>query len=70
MRHSTHIGSNTFGPLDRLHMSETERLRVNAYIHDGEVIADLMSGALAGMRSGVELAERGIKAILPGHIKH
>ncbi len=70
MRQSTHIGSGRFSPLDRLHMSESERRRVSAYIHDGEVIADLMSGALTGIRSGVELAERGIKAILPSHAKH
>jgi len=70
MRQSTHMGSGTFSPLDKLHMSASERQRVIAYIHDGEVIAELMSGALTGIRSGVELAERGIKAIFPSHAKH
>lgn len=70
MNHGTHIGPATFGQLDKLHLSEDERLSIIAYIHDGQVIAGLMLGALEGIRSGVELAERGIKAILPSHVKH
>jgi len=70
MRHSTPVGPIAFSQLDKLHMSESECQRVNGYIHDGEVLAELMSGALEGIRSGVELAERGIRALLPSHAKH
>jgi len=70
MRHSTSIGPATFSQLDRLHLSEGERLSIIAYIHDGQVIAGLMLGAMEGIRSGVEFAERGIRAILPSHAKH
>ena len=59
-----------FSRLDALPMSEHEREQVNAYIHDGEVLAELMYGALAGLRAGVELAERGIKALFPTHVRH
>jgi hypothetical protein len=70
MRPGTPVGPGAFSQLDRLHMSEGERLRVSGYIYDGEILAELMLGALAGIRSGVELAERGIKALLPSHVKH
>ena len=70
MRHSTPVGPGTFTQLDHLYFSESERQRVAGYIHDGEVLAELMFGALSGIRAGVELAERGIKAILPSHAKH
>jgi len=71
MRSGTPVGPGAFSQLDRLHLSESERLRVSGYIHDGEVLAELMFGALAGIRAGVELAERGIKAMLPTqHVKH
>jgi hypothetical protein len=70
MRTSTPVGPGAFSQLDRLHLSESERLRVSGYLYDGEILAELMLGALAGIRSGVELAERGIKALLPSHVKH
>jgi len=70
MRHRTPVGPGAFTQLDHLHFSESERQRVADYIHDGEVLAELMFGALSGIRAGVELAERGIKAILPSHAKH
>ena len=56
MRHSTPVGPGTFTQLDHLHFSESERQRVAGYIHDGEVLAELMFGALSGIRAGVELA--------------
>ena len=70
MRHHTPTEFVQFKRLGKLNMSEIERERINAYIHDGERIADLVVGTIEGIRSGVELAGRGIKAILPKHVKH
>ncbi len=36
------IGSGISARVNALHLSESERLRVNAYLHDGEFIADLL----------------------------
>jgi len=45
------IGSGISARVNELHLSESERLRVNAYLHDGEFIADLLCRALTGARS-------------------
>lgn len=65
-----HTQHHEFSRLDALPMSESERQHVHAYIHDGEVLAELMYGALNGLRTGAELAERGIKALFPTHVRH
>jgi len=70
MRHSAPVGPSAFSQLDKLHLSESERQRADDYLHDGEILAELMSGALEGIRSGIQLAERGIKAIMPSRAKH
>ncbi len=46
--HTAHIRSDVFSRVNALHMSENERLRINAYIHDGELIGEFISRALAG----------------------
>lgn len=44
------FGSPVFGRVDQLHMSRSKRLRVHAYVHDGEVIAEVLCRAQAGVR--------------------
>ncbi|MBK5104946.1 MAG: hypothetical protein JJE42_11920 [Burkholderiales bacterium] len=51
-------------------MSSRERQRINAYIHDGELIADISSRALAGIRSGVVGLTHGLKAMFATPAKH
>lgn len=53
------IGSGISARLSELHLSESERLRVNAYLHDGEFIADLLCRALTGARAVALLAAHG-----------
>lgn len=70
MNHGTHIAPATFSQLEKLPLCEGERMDSIGYLHDGQVLAELMLGALESLRSGVEFAERGIKAILPRHVRH
>lgn len=70
MRPSTPVGPGAFSQLDLLHSSDSQHPHVNGYIDDSDVLAELMFGALASFRSGVELAQRSIKAILPTQIRH
>lgn len=51
MMHTTQFGSAVFTRVDQLHMSRSKRLRVQAYVHDGEVIAEFLCRAQAGVRS-------------------
>ncbi|MGP1676415.1 MAG: hypothetical protein ACTS6J_04575 [Burkholderiales bacterium] len=75
--HTTHIRSDIFSRVNDLHLSENERLRINAYIQDGEFIAEYLSRALAGIRSGVALAghaagslAQGVKAAFARPARH
>jgi len=62
--------SGTFGRLEDLHMSRSERQHVYAYIHDGERIADISSRAYAGIRSGVVGLAHGLKAMFATPARH
>ena len=53
------IGSGISRRVDELRLSESERLRVKAYLHDGEFIADLLCRALTGARAVALLAAHG-----------
>ncbi|MBE0624625.1 MAG: hypothetical protein IH606_07435 [Burkholderiales bacterium] len=62
--------SGMFGRLDDLHLSRRERLHINAYIHDGERIADISTRALAGIRSGALGVAHGVKAMFATPARH
>ena len=47
--YTSEIRSDIFSRVNDLHMSNSERLRINAYMHDGELIAEFLSRALAGV---------------------
>jgi hypothetical protein len=70
MIYNPQFESDQFGRLQHLHLSSRERQRINAYIHDGELIADISSRALAGMRSGIAGLSHGIKALLATPARH
>lgn len=75
--HTTQIRSGIFGRADDVRMSRCERLRVNVYMQDGELIAEFLCRALASIRSGIALAghgagslARGVKAMFVRPVKH
>jgi hypothetical protein len=70
MKSNPQVSQAVFGRLNDLHVSRRERLRINAYIHDGEVIADFSSRAFAGVRSGVDALARDIKAAFAKPARH
>lgn len=70
MRYEPQSNSGVFGRLDDLHMRKSECMRVNAYIHDGEVIAELSSRVLAGVRSGIDALARDLKAAFAKPTRH
>lgn len=70
MIYNPQFRSGMFGRLEDLHMSSSERQRINAYIHDGELIADISSRALAGIRSGVVGLTHGLKAMFATPARH
>lgn len=61
--HTTQSGSAIFGRIDELHLSRSERLRINAYMHDGELIAEFCCRALANIQSGAGALSRAVRAM-------
>lgn len=59
MMSASQIGSGISARVDDLHLSKSERLRAYAYMHDGELIAELLCRALASARSVTLLAAHG-----------
>lgn len=53
------IGSGISARVDDLHLSKSERLRAYAYMHDGELIAELLCRALTSARALALLAAHG-----------
>ncbi|MBE0614318.1 MAG: hypothetical protein IH604_11670 [Burkholderiales bacterium] len=70
MIYAQKISSGTFSRLNDLHMSTSERQRVNAYIRDGERIADAALHALAALHSGAEAIAHGVKAVFAKPTSH
>lgn len=68
--HTTQFGTGTFGRIEDLHLSRSERLRINAYIHDGEVIAEFLSRVVAGVRFGAGSLARAVKALFAHPARH
>lgn len=60
MHRSQQLRPAMFCRIDALHASRSERERLNAYVHDGERIAEFSSRALENVR----VAARGLKAAL------
>jgi len=50
---TTKAGTEVFARLNDLHLSRSERLRINAYMHDGEVIGDFLCRAMEGIRAAI-----------------
>ena len=48
--HTRQFSSAVFGRVDRLHMSRSKRLRVHAYVRDGEAIAEYLCRVQTGVR--------------------
>jgi hypothetical protein len=63
---TSQIDSAVFGRIDDLHLSVSERLKVNAYLQDGEFIAELFCHLLALIHSGTRGLARAIKAMFAG----
>ena len=63
MHRSPQLQPVMFSRVDALHAIRSERERVNAYLHDGERIAEFSSRALENIRSGTRFAARGIRAV-------
>lgn len=59
-----------FGRIASLRMSAGQRLRINAYMQDGELIAELTRRALENVRSRGALAGRAVKAIFARPARH
>ena len=70
MRHSTRIRTGAFGPVDALHLSENERRHINAYMQDGEFIAEVFCRALAGIQTAAGSLARGSKAMFARPVRH
>lgn len=51
--HTTKSGSEIFPRLNDLHLSSSERVRITAYMHDGELIGDFLCRAMEGIRAAV-----------------
>jgi len=51
-------------------MSDSQRQRIDAYIRDGEFIADVCSRAFAGIRSGAVGLAHSIKAVIATPARH
>jgi len=74
---SAQIKHDMFYRLNDIPLCESERELGNAYIEEGEHIADLSCRALANIRSGFVHAEHGavdlarsVKEMFAGHAKH
>jgi len=61
--------SGVFSRMDDLPLSRRERLRVNAYMHDGELIAEFICRVLAYIHSGTGRLARAIKPMLATTVK-
>lgn len=72
--HTTPADSGIFPRLNDLHLSRSERLRINAYLHDGELIAGFLCRALEGLRAAVGHGSgdvtRAAKAMSAKPVKH
>jgi len=65
--------SDIFSRVNDLRMSKSERLRVIAYMQDGELIAEFFSRALAGVAlagHGVSSLAHGVKAAFAKPARH
>ena len=70
MIYAQKISSGTFSRLNDLHMSASERQRANAYIRDGEHLADAALYALAAIHSGAEFIVHGVKTLFAKPTSH
>jgi hypothetical protein len=71
--HTTHTSPGVFSRLNELHLGRSERLRIDAYIHDGERIAELCSRAVAGVAlagHAVSGLAHGVKALFAKPARH
>ena len=71
--HTARIKSDIFSRVNALHMSKSERLRINAYMQDGEHIAEFFSRALAGVAlagHGVNRLAHNVKAVFARPARH
>ncbi len=70
MIHTPQAGPGVFGRVDDLHLSKRERLRVNAHMQDGELIAELICRTLAHIQSGASRLARALKLIFASTARH
>ena len=70
MIYTTQAGPGVFGRVDDLHLNRRERLRVNAYMQDGEFIAELICRALALVHAGAAGLARAVKLLFATSVKH
>lgn len=70
MIHTPQAGSAVSSRLDDLHLSKRERLRVDAYMHDGERIADLICSTQAHIQSGANRLAHALKVIFASTARH
>lgn len=70
MRQTTQSKTGTLGPAIIRHLSENERRRANAYMRDGELIAEVYCRARAGIQSAAGRLARGAKAMFARPVRH
>ncbi|MBE0619120.1 MAG: hypothetical protein IH605_00865 [Burkholderiales bacterium] len=71
--HTTHIDSDIFSRVNDLPMCKSERQRVSAYIHDGEVIGELLCDAFTGLAHaghGISRLAHDVKAVFAKPARH
>ena len=67
---TTDTGTEIFFRLNEVPLSKSDRRYANAYLQEGEHIAELFSGATTGIAHLFSSLEHGIKEIFVKPIKH
>ena len=71
--HSRDTGQDVFFRVNDLHVNKNERLRIAAYMHDGELIGEFLSGAYAGITHaghGLSTLAHDVKELFVHPLRH
>ena len=63
MKPASSIRARKSNPLDRVRLTESERLAAQQYMEQGELIADFVLAAIEAVRSVVHGIERGLQGL-------